>query len=169
MDYKEIEDLIRAIAASGATEVEIEAKDIKLIVKNSRGTQNFVAEQQQVVAQVMPMSQPAIQQVVQSVPQRQEVQVATKAELATTSEDSSRYIKVKSPMVGTFYRRANPQKPAYVNVGDEIQVGKVIGIIEAMKLFNEIESEVSGKIVKILVEDATPVEFDQPIYLVDPS
>jgi len=155
MDIKEIQDLIAFVAKSGVNEVAIEEKDFKITIKaNSEPTYVTAA-----VPAAMPAQ--AASAVPASVPS---VSVEVPSEI-----DDSRFITVKSPMIGTFYRSPGPDKPAFVNVGDDIGPGKVLCIVEAMKLFNEIEAEVSGRIVKILVSDAQPVEFDQPLFLVDPS
>ncbi len=157
MDIKQIQDLIKFVSKSGVNEVSIEEKDFKITIKTNQ-------EPTYVTASV-----PA------AIPAPAPVQAATPAApVATTpvapaASDDSKYITVKSPMIGTFYRSPGPDKAVFVNVGDEITSGKTLCIIEAMKLFNEIESEVSGKIVKILVNDAQPVEYDQPLFLVDPN
>ena len=157
MDLKEIQNLIKFVARSGTSEVKLETDDFKITIKTgSADTVTTVLQQA-----VAPM-----QQAVAAAPQEAapvQVQIA-----APVSEDS-KYITVKSPIIGTFYRRPSPDKPLFAEVGQTISEGDVLCVIEAMKLFNEIESEISGKIVKILVEDATPVEFDQPLFLVDPS
>lgn len=154
MDIKQIQDLIKFVAKSGVNEVAIEEKDFKITIKTN--------QEPTFVTATVPTAAP----VVAATPI-----VATTAAPATpvATEDTSKFITVKSPMIGTFYRAAGPGKPNFINVGDEISVGKVLCIVEAMKLFNEIESEVSGKIVKILIDDAKPVEYDQPLFLVDPS
>lgn len=166
MKLTEIQDLIKFVAKSGASEVALETKDIKITIKTSGKGK---ADQPVIVQQAMPMMQApvAMQQPVmqQAAPQ---VAAETKAP-EVKSESSANLITVKSPMIGTFYRSSAPDKPSFVNVGDEIKAGKVLCIIEAMKLFNEIESEVSGRIVKVLVDDATPVEYDQPLFLVEPA
>ncbi len=155
MDLKDIQNLIKFVAKSGANEVKLEMEDIKITIKTgTEKTETTIVQQ----APIIPVSAP------QAVP---EVPVAAQ-EPPADSEDSN-YIVVKSPIIGTFYRRPSPDKPLFVEVGSSINVGDTVCIIEAMKLFNEIESEVSGKVVKILVDDATPVEFDQPLFLVDPS
>lgn len=156
MDIKQIQDLIKFVSKSGVNEVSIEEKDFKITIKTNQEPTYVTATIPQVAPPVA-----APQPVAASTP------AASKA--TPPADDTSKYITVKSPMIGTFYRSPGPDKPAYVNVGDEIAPGKVLCIVEAMKLFNEIESEVSGKIVKILVNDAQPVEYDQPLYLVDPS
>lgn len=163
MDLKDIQNLIKFVAKSGASEVKLEMDDIKITVKTG-------SEETKIVQQ-MPM-QAAMPQIVTpaAVPTAPAV-AATNApqEAATEENDNSKYITVKSPIIGTFYRKPSPDKPVFVEVGQTIAEGDVLCVIEAMKLFNEIESEVSGKIVKVLVDDASPVEFDQPLFLVDPS
>lgn len=167
MKLNEIQDLIKFVSKSGVSEVELETKEIKIVIRTPKNNT-------QVVMQAQPMMQQQIQQPVQHI--SQPVQHApvttqnqeTKAPVNNASDDS-KYITIKSPMIGTFYRSAGPDKPPFVNVGDEIAAGKTVCIIEAMKLFNEIESDIKGKIVKVLVNDATPVEYDQPLFLVDPS
>ncbi len=168
MKLSEIQELIKFVSRSGVTEVGIEQSNFKITIKaegNSRKVkgQPDVYQQQAIPMQAMPMAQmPAMAQPPQAAP------VAESAK-APAKDDTSKYITVKSPMIGTFYRSPGPDKGAFVSVGDEIKPGKVICIIEAMKLFNEIEAEVSGKIVKVLTDDASPVEYDQPLFLVDPS
>jgi acetyl-CoA carboxylase biotin carboxyl carrier protein len=160
MDLKEIQNLIKFVAKSGANEVKLEMDDIKITIKTGSDSETVVQQIQTPV----PMSQgiaPVAPATVSPV-----VQEAT---LETPADDNSKYITIKSPIIGTFYRKSAPDKPLLVEVGKAIAEGDVLCIIEAMKLFNEIESEVSGKIVKILVDDSSPVEFDQPLFLVDPS
>lgn len=164
MKPKEIQELIDFIAQSGMDEVNIETENFKLSVKKNAFSQKPPVEAYNPVPQIAPppVTQPAT---VQASPSSDSVPVKP---VAATPETTN-YITVKSPMIGTFYRTPNPSSPNFVNVGDTIATGQTLCIIEAMKLFNEIESEVSGKIVKILVENATPVEYDQPLFLVDPS
>lgn len=161
MDLKEIQNLIKFVAKSGASEVKLEMEDVKITIKTGSDSETTIVQQmpvaQQIPQQVAPVSQP-----VQSQPAAAEV-------VTTPAVDDSKYITVKSPIIGTFYRKPSPDKPLFVEVGQSISEGDVLCIIEAMKLFNEIESEVSGTIVKILVDDSSPVEFDQPLFLVDPS
>lgn len=169
MKLTEIQDLIKFVAKSGVSEVELETKDVKIIIKTPAGKNKDQGV-------VQPLQQPVIQ-VTPAVHQLQDTAPAVVAETKTpevkaateTAANEAKYVTVKSPMIGTFYRSSSPDKPAFVNAGDEIAPGKVTCIIEAMKLFNEIESEIKGKIVKVLVNDATPVEYDQPLFLVDPS
>lgn len=162
MDIKEIENLIRFVSSQkNVGEVEIEKKDFKLVIR--KPSQQVISAPQYIQAQVAAPAQQAA--LPASTPAAQ-----TSAPVASTPiAESSNLITIKSPMIGTFYRSSSPDKPSFVNVGDEIKVGKPVCIIEAMKLFNEIESEVSGKIVKVLVDNATPVEYDQPLFLVEPN
>lgn len=169
MKLTEIQDLIKFVAKSGVSEVELETKEVKIVIKTSaRGKEQYVVH--------TPVANP-VQQLVSATPQQviqQPVQNVQAAETKTpqtpaTGSDESKYLTIKSPMIGTFYRSPGPDKAVFVNVGDEVGAGKVVCIIEAMKLFNEIESDIKGKIVKVLVNDATPVEYDQPLFLVDPS
>ncbi|RZP03672.1 MAG: acetyl-CoA carboxylase biotin carboxyl carrier protein [Flavobacteriales bacterium] len=164
MNLKEIQNLIKFVAKSGATEVKLEMNDVKITIKTvdeqSKADTTYI---QQIPA--LAPSQGASAPVV-PVPEAASVPAA---EVSSETAEDANYITVKSPIIGTFYRKSSPDQPAFVEVGDTIKEGDVLCIIEAMKLFNEIESEVSGKIVKFLVDDATPVEFDQPLFLVDPS
>ena len=157
MDLKEIQNLIKFVAKSGTSEVKLETDDFKITIKTGSGDTVTTVVQQAAV----PMQQPVIAAASEAAP----VQAAAPV---PASEDS-KYITVKSPIIGTFYRRPSPDKPLFAEVGQTVSEGDVLCVIEAMKLFNEIESEISGKIVKILVDDASPVEFDQPLFLVDPS
>lgn len=168
MNQKEIQELIKYVSKSGVTEVEIEKKDFKILIKAENNKSSKDEEKVVYIQQAMP-------QVQQQLPQAAPVAATapnpapTPTETAPAADDNSAYITVKSPMIGTFYRSASPEKPVFVEVGDTIKVGDTVCIIEAMKLFNEIESEIAGKIVKVLVDDATPVEYDQPLFLVDPA
>ncbi len=160
MDLKEIQNLIKFVANSGVAEVKLEMDDVKVTIRTTvEGNSPEITYVQQA-----PMAQQALPQA--SAP------VAAAAPVAATApaaDENSKYITIKSPIIGTFYRKPSPDKPVFVEVGSAIGKGDVLCVIEAMKLFNEIESEVSGKIVKILVDDMSPVEFDQPLFLVDPS
>ena len=158
MDLKDIQNLIKFVAKSGATEVKLEMDDIKVTIKTGSGKTETTILQQAPMAQM-----PVVQS---SAPVTPTTEVAT---TPAAADDDSKYIVIKSPIIGTMYRKSAPDKPMFVEVGSTINVGDTVCIIEAMKLFNEIESEISGKIVKILVDDASPVEFDQPLFLVDPS
>lgn len=164
MDIREIQDLIKLINKSNIGEFIIERKDFKLTIKQKEEKVVSVAAAPQAVHMLPQMPAPAAQQAAAA------PAAATSAEKpAPAAPKEDKLVVIKSPMIGTFYRRPSPDKPIFVEVGDEVSVGKVVCIIEAMKLFNEIESEVAGKVVKILVEDSTPVEYDQPLFLVDPS
>jgi acetyl-CoA carboxylase biotin carboxyl carrier protein len=161
MDLKEIQNLIKFVAKSGASEVKLEMDDVKITIRT--GSENETTIVQQVPVQAAtPVVQQAPAPAATPTPEAQ-------APAATSASDDSKYITVKSPIIGTFYRKPAPDKPVFVEVGTDIKEGDVLCVIEAMKLFNEIESEVSGKIVKVLVDDSSPVEFDQPLFLVDPS
>jgi acetyl-CoA carboxylase biotin carboxyl carrier protein len=162
MDINEIQALIKFVAKSGVSEVELETKGFKIVIKTPTGKSG---EQVMIPAPVQVVQAPAAQA---PAPQPAQPQSAQPAAPASGSDDSN-LVTIKSPMIGTFYRSAGPGKSPFVNVGDEISAGKVICIIEAMKLFNEIESDVNGKIVKVLVEDGKPVEYDQPLFLVEPA
>lgn len=168
MKLSEIQDLIKFVSKSGVSEVELETKEIKIVIKT---TSKKADGTQQVVYQTAVPQQMQIPQQVISAPQTQAnpVTASSETKAPATNSDDSKYVTIKSPMIGTFYRSAGPDKPPFVNVGDEIAPGKTVCIIEAMKLFNEIDGEMKGKIVKVLVNDATPVEYDQPLFLVDPS
>lgn len=172
MKLNEIQDLIKFVAKSGVSEVELETKDIKIVIKtpSSKGKNDHQPVQNSYPAPHQVMSAPPapVHHVSAPTPSPAAETKAPEAPKGTGSDDS-KYLTIKSPMIGTFYRAAGPDKPLFVNVGDEIKPGKVLCIIEAMKLFNEIESDISGKIVKVLVNDAQPVEYDQPLFLVDPS
>jgi acetyl-CoA carboxylase biotin carboxyl carrier protein len=159
MDLKDIQELIKFVAKSGATEVDLEIDNIKISIKSPskkrRGDEEMTT-------------------FIQQVPQDVAAPVVMAAAPVASSpvpevDENANYITIKSSMIGTFYRSSSPETPSFVNIGDIIKEGDTLCIIEAMKLFNEIESEVSGKIVKVLVDDTTPIEFDQPLFLVDPS
>ena len=169
MNLNDIQELIKFVAKSGVSEVELETKEIKIIIKtpgNGNGKKNGDAPviiQAAVPVAAPVIAAPAIETAIEA--KAREV----KKEAAAAASEEAKYITIKSPMIGTFYRSSGPDKAVFVNVGDEIKPGKVICIIEAMKLFNEIEADIAGKIVKVLVNDSTPVEYDQPLFLVDPS
>lgn len=152
MELKEIRELIKFVSQAGVSEVGIEQGDFKITIKTT-SDQPVVVHSQMVQAPSAPAP----------------VAPATAATPAAPVEAVSNLITIKSPMIGTFYRSSSPDKPSFANVGDEVKAGKVVCIIEAMKLFNEIESDISGKIVKVLVENAQPVEYDQPLFLVEPA
>ncbi|MES2545084.1 MAG: acetyl-CoA carboxylase biotin carboxyl carrier protein [Bacteroidota bacterium] len=161
MDLKEIQNLIKFVANSGVAEVKLEMDDVKVTIRTTveGSAQEITYVQQAPMAQAMHQAAP-----VAAAPA-----AAAPVAAAPAADENSKYITVKSPIIGTFYRKPSPDKPVFVEVGTSIGKGDVLCVIEAMKLFNEIESEVSGKIVKILVDDMSPVEFDQPLFLVDPS
>ena len=158
MDSKDLLNLIRFVAKAGVSEVKYKTKDFEINIKTPLAGSENVSYVPQSVAYQAPVAAP-----VPAAPAS-----APAAESKSTSDDS-KYITIKSPMIGTFYRKPSPDKDAFVNVGSEVKNDTVVCVIEAMKLFNQIEAEVSGKIVKILVEDSSPVEYDQPLFLVDPS
>ena len=158
MDLKEIQNLIKFVAKSGTSEVKLETDDFKITIKT--GPTGNTTVQQLVAA-------PIVQGPTASAPL--EVAQTQPVSAAAPAVEDSKYITIKSPIIGTFYRRPSPDKPLFVEVGHSISEGDVLCVIEAMKLFNDIESEVSGKIVKVLVDDSSPVEFDQPLFVVDPS
>ncbi len=161
MKLTEIQDLIKFVSKSGVSEVELETKEIKIVIRTPKTATQQVVMQQAPTVYAAPVTQ--------AIPVATQVP-DTKAPTQTpVANDDAKYITIKSPMIGTFYRSAGPDKPLFVNVGDDITEGNTVCIIEAMKLFNEIESDIKGKIVKVLVNDATPVEYDQPLFLVDPS
>ena len=159
MDIKEIQALIKFVSTAGVDEVEINQKDFKLLIKKNPA--------QFTTAQYTPPAPVAMQAAPAPVAISAPVAAVPSAPVAEPKADN--LITIKSPMVGTFYRTASPDSPVFVNVGDDVKLGTVVCIIEAMKLFNEIESEVTGKIVKILVDNASPVEYDQPLFLVEPA
>ena len=162
MDIKEIQNLIKFVAKSGASEVSLETQDVKITIKTGS------EKSETTIVQAAPLQAAPIHHAAAPAP----AAPSPAAETATPSQpasDDSKYLTIKSPIIGSFYRKPSPDKPSFVEVGSSVNVGDTVCIIEAMKLFNEIESEVSGKIVKVLVDDASPVEFDQPLFLVDPS
>lgn len=163
MDYKQIQELIKMVNKSNIGELTIEQKDFKVTIK----------QKEEQVAQIVSSSFPQVQSfapVPQAVPAPQQAAVTLPTvEAPKAASPSTNTITIKSPMIGTFYRKSAPDKPNLVDIGTEVSPGKVVCIIEAMKLFNEIESEIKGKVVKVLVEDASPVEYDQPLFLVEPA
>ncbi len=171
MDYKELKEFIKSIAKSGVSEVEIKTEEMKLVIKVCPESNREDATR--TIIQQIPYPSPLttgtiLQQPIQTLQTniQEPVSAPNKEEKAA---NDAHYVTIKSPMVGTFYRKPSPDKAYFVNVGDMVNENTVVCIIEAMKLFNEIEAEVSGKIVKILVDDASPVEFEQPLFLVDPG
>ncbi len=163
MKAKEIQELLDFIAKSGLEEVNVETDTFKVSVKKTSSVIiNPATSQNPQPTFIQQASQPIVQNTQDSSTQQKE-------EKAQSNTTSSNLITIKSPMIGTFYRSANPDSPVFVSIGDEVKQGQIVCIIEAMKLFNEIESEVSGKIVKVLVDNASPVEYDQPLFLVEPN
>ena len=166
MTLEEIQELIKFVAKSGATEVDLEFEGVKISIKSPpkkrRGQPSEKIEIAQQETPIQTVSNPIITE------KNQEV-ISAEIVPQSIDETDSQYVTIKASMIGTFYRSSGPDKDAFVNIGNEIKEGDVICIIEAMKLFNEIESDISGKIIKVLVDDNTPVEFDQPLFLVDPS
>ena len=175
MKLTEIQDLIKFVARAGVTEVEIEQKDFKLTIKSEmpkgRGKKEEQVVQTIQVPAAMPQAMVQAAPVAAAAPAPAPAAAPAPAPAAAPAptEDTSNLIEVKSPMIGTFYRRPSPDKDVFAEVGDVIKPGDTVCVIEAMKLFNEIEAEVQGKIVKVLVDDNSPVEYDQPLFLIDPS
>lgn len=165
MDIKEIQNLIKFVAKSGAQEVSLEMDDVKITIKTGEG--KATSENTTIVQQMPPVL--AQHQLQVPPPVAAPVPVAETAAADKPAAENDNYITIKSPIIGTFYRKPSPDKPLFVEVGQQVSEGDVLCVIEAMKLFNEIESEISGKIVKILVDDSSPVEFEQPLFLIDPS
>ena len=159
MDLKEIQNLIKFVSNSGVAEVKLEMDDVKITIRTTLES----SAPEPTYVQQLPAQAPA-QQIIAAAPAAPAAPVA-----AAPAAEDSKYVTIKSPMIGTFYRKPSPDKPMFVEVGTSISKGDVLCVVEAMKLFNEIESEISGKIVKILVDDMSPVEFDQPLFLADPS
>ena len=185
MNLKQIQELIKFVAKSGATEVNLEMGDVKICIKsppkgkiNLESQTSLLTGQQPVVPQPV-VPQPVVQQPINPIPQptitnssnQKETAPETPVEITNDSDSlsSGNHEVIKSPIIGTFYRKPSPEKDPFVSVGDKVETGSVVGIVEAMKLFNEIESEISGTIIKVLVEDMSPVEYDQPLFLVDKS
>jgi acetyl-CoA carboxylase biotin carboxyl carrier protein len=162
MDFKQIQELIKLVNKSNIGELTIEEKGFHITIKQKEEAV------QQIITGAPTQMHPVVAQPVSSAPAVQSAPAAEKPK-ATEPAVASNLITIKSPMIGTFYRSPTPDKPSFVNIGDDIEPGNVVCIIEAMKLFNEIESEVKGKIVKVLAEDASPVEYDQPLFLVEPA
>lgn len=166
MELKDIQELVKLVSKSGVSHLEVETEAIKVTIKNeNNGGAQVVYQQPVTYAAPAPQALPQAQPQADAAPQKDGG--SAPKEVAPTA--NSNYITIKSPMIGTFYRAAGPDKPVFASVGDEVAPGKVICIIEAMKLFNEIECEVSGRIVKVLVDDSSPVEYDQPLFLVEPA
>jgi acetyl-CoA carboxylase biotin carboxyl carrier protein len=159
MDFKQIQELIRLVNESNLGEVTVEQKDFKITIR----------QKEEQITQVVSASMPQMQYPMPQMQAPQQQAALPASGPAAPAAAPSNTITIKSPMIGTFYRRPSPDKPIFAEVGDDVSPGKVVCIIEAMKLFNEIESEVKGRIVKVLVEDASPVEYDQPLFLVEPA
>ena len=158
MDIKEIQNLIKFVAKSGASEVKLEMEDVKITIKTGSN------KVETTIVQAAPVQGiPQIGAPIGAAP------MAEQAGVTNPESEDAKFITIKSPIIGTFYRKPSPDKPNFAEVGTEVRIGDTVCVIEAMKLFNEIESEISGKIVKVLVDDSSPVEFDQPLFLVDPS
>jgi acetyl-CoA carboxylase biotin carboxyl carrier protein len=158
MDIKEIQNLIKFVAKSGASEVKLEMEDVKITIKTGSNKIETTIVQATPTQGIPQMGAP-----IGAAP------VAEQTGIANPESEDAKFITIKSPIIGTFYRKPSPDKPNFAEVGTEVRIGDTVCVIEAMKLFNEIESEISGKIVKVLVDDSSPVEFDQPLFLVDPS
>ncbi|MCC7244220.1 MAG: acetyl-CoA carboxylase biotin carboxyl carrier protein [Saprospiraceae bacterium] len=166
MDFNQIQEIIRMVSKHKLSEFSLKEGDFKLVIRN----QGNVVESSSVVApMVMPVQQPVVTVAPPAPAAPAKAEPAAAPAPAPAAADDSRLIAIKSPMVGTFYRSSGPDKPPFIKVGDVVEVGAKVCIIEAMKLFNEIDSEVKGKVVKILVDDATPVEYDQPLFMLEPA
>jgi len=164
MDFKQIQELIKMVNKSNIGELTVEQKDFRITIKQK---EEHVTQVVSAPAQAAPVQLSTIQPAAQQ--QQQQTTPAVEKSKQQSEAPADNFVTIKSPMIGTFYRRSGPDKAAFVEIGDDVAPGKIVCIIEAMKLFNEIESEVSGKIVKVLVEDASPVEYDQPLFLVEPA
>ncbi|MCI5082895.1 MAG: acetyl-CoA carboxylase biotin carboxyl carrier protein [Saprospiraceae bacterium] len=179
MTFKEIQELIKLVNRSNLTEFKMKDNEFEISIKTNKSDKKKTVVQQvpavpsqQPMMPIPPVQQPMVTPPAASQPPAAQPEPANEkagAKDANDQADESKYKAIKSPIVGTFYRSASPEKPAYAKVGDTVEAGQVVCIVEAMKLFNEIESEISGKIVKVMVEDAQPVEYDQVLFLVDPS
>ena len=178
MNLKQIQELIKFVAKSGATEVNLEMGDVKICIKSPpKGKINLESQTGLLTGQQPVVQQPVVQQPIVPIPQptatnssnQKETAPETPVQITNDSDSlsSGNHEVIKSPIIGTFYRKPSPEKDPFVSVGDKVETGSVVGIVEAMKLFNEIESEISGTIIKVLVEDMSPVEYDQPLFLVD--
>ena len=172
LDIKEIQELIKFVAKSGVSEVDLEMGEMKISIKTppKKGRGQLETLVQQIpVATASTLAPVAVQTAPVAVQAAPATETPAAPAAPAANDNDSNYITIKSPMIGTFYRKPSPDKDAFVSIGDEVSSGSVVCVVEAMKLFNEIESEVSGKIVKVLVDDMSPVEYDQPLFLVDPS
>ncbi len=166
MDFNQIQELIRMVGKHKISEFSLKEGDFKLVIRNQVVSTETIVSAAPVLVSAPP---PAPVAAPVAAPAKAEGAPAPAAAAATDEDNDPRYKQIKSPMVGTFYRSSGPDKGPFVKVGDSVDIGSKVCIIEAMKLFNDIESELKGKIVKVLVEDATPVEYDQPLFLIDPS
>ena len=169
MNFKEIQDLIKLINKTNLSEFKLKDGEFEMTIRTDEYHKMKAAPATQQVISVPTAMPPAYAPPSAPPPVAEVAPVSAAPAVAPVEAETNNYIEVKSPIVGTFYRSASPEKPAYVKVGDVIEVGSVVCIVEAMKLFNEIESEISGKVVKVLLEDSSPVEYDQPLFLVDPN
>ncbi|WNJ16470.1 acetyl-CoA carboxylase biotin carboxyl carrier protein [Pontibacter sp. G13] len=170
MELKEIQELLKLVNRTNLTEVEIEKKEFKIKIRRKSPESNVIYTTQQAPAlAAAPVAAAPAAPAAPAPEAKAEAKKSAPAPKADSEPDTSNLVEFKSPMIGTFYRSPNPESPSYVNVGDRISKGQVVCIVEAMKLFNEIESEVEGKIVKIMVDNAQPVEYDQVLFLVDPN
>jgi len=168
MNLKDIQELIKFVAKSGATEVDLEIDNIKISIKSPAKKRRGAEDEVKTIVQQIPQQTTKPEAVSIPITEKSPTELLSNAK-QEDSTDETNYITIKASMIGTFYRSSSPEAPPFVSVGDSIKEGDTICIIEAMKLFNEIESEMSGKIIKVLVDDTTPIEFDQPLFLVDPS
>jgi acetyl-CoA carboxylase biotin carboxyl carrier protein len=166
MNFKEIRDLIKLVSDSELNEIKVKEGDFEIIIRNKNYSKGMAPQKSLMQPVMMPQNVAAA---APASPEPNKAAAETPAPAAAPAESTQNLLEVKSPIVGTFYRSSGPDKPAFVSVGDTISEGSVVCIVEAMKLFNEIESEVSGKIVKVLIDDASPVEYDQVLFLVDPN
>lgn len=164
MDIKEIQNLIKFVAKSGVNEVAIEQGEFKITIKTDQASEHIVMQHAPVVAQPQVMAAQPVQTAVANTEAAQSA-----SESAAETKPADTLVEIKSPMIGTFYRKSGPDKAPFISVGDVIKPGDVLCIVEAMKLFNEIESEIAGTVVKILVDDTSPIEYDQPLFLVEPA
>lgn len=181
MNLKQIQELIKFVAKSEVSEVELEKEDFKITIKTPKGSKDNSKEQPQAYAQLIPPQMPPGQAPPQNIQQQPQAQSAppSQGDQSPSSSEAAHsekkkaeeapFNEIRSPMIGTFYRASEPGKDPFVKVGDKVEKGQVLCIVEAMKLFNEIESEYSGRIAKVLVEDATPVEYDQPLFYIEPA
>ena len=169
MDFSQIQELIRMVSKHKLSEFSLKEGDFKLTIRNNSGQEGAAPTAAQTLAASHALPMPAFAPPAAPVMAPPKTEAPPAPAPAPATDESTRYVAIKSPMVGTFYRSGGTDKPTFLKIGDEVQKGQTVCIIEAMKLFNEIESDVRGKVMKVLVEDATPVEYDQPLFLVDPA